>query len=118
MLDLHETLAALHRQRVDVATKWLEANGRLKQQAPSHLTPHTPEWFTALERWDPPQAMMTRKVIEITGRRDVCSICGDDPASDYYLAKEHRSAGGVDTFRFCDDCVQIRRHCGEPFIPL
>jgi hypothetical protein len=118
MLELYERLAELHRRRVDVATKWLEANGCLARQAPSHLIPHTPEWFEVLEQWDPPQAMITHKVIEMTGRPDVCSICGDDPASDYYLAEEHRSAGGVDTFRLCNDCAQIRRNYGEPFIPL
>jgi hypothetical protein len=48
---------------------------------------------------------MTRKIIELTGRADVCSICGDDPASDYRLAEEHRPAGGADTLRLCDDCV-------------
>jgi hypothetical protein len=67
MVALYEHLAALHRQRVDVAAEWLEANGHLARSASSHLTPHTPEWFATLEQWDPPKAMMTRKVIELTG---------------------------------------------------
>jgi hypothetical protein len=62
--------------------------------------------------------MMTRKIIELTGRTDVCSICGDDPASDYRLAEERRPAGGADTLRLCDDCVGIRREAGEPFMPF
>lgn len=118
MTALYEQLAALHHQRVEVAAKWLEVNGRLVRPAPLHLTPHTHEWFAALEQWDPPKAMMTRKIIEITGRMDVCSICGDDPASDYYLEGEHRPTSGADTLRLCDDCVWIRRASGEPFIPL
>jgi hypothetical protein len=118
MAALYEQLAALHRQRVDVAAKWLEANGHLARPGPSHLTPHTPEWFAALEQWDPPKAMMTRKIIELTGRADVCSICGDDPASDYRLEEEHRPAGGADTLRLCEDCVRIRRASGEPFTVL
>jgi hypothetical protein len=118
MAELYEHLATLHRQRVDVAGKWLEANGLLARPASSHLTPHTPEWFAALEQWDPPKAMMTRKIIELTGRTDVCSICGDDPASDYRLAEEHRPAGGADTLRLCNDCVGIRREAGEPFMPF
>jgi len=118
MAELYEHLAALHRQRVDVAGKWLEANGLLARPTSSPLTPHTPEWFAALEQWDPPKAMMTRKIIDLTGRTDVCSICGDDPASDYRLAEEHRPAGGADTLRLCDDCVGIRREAGEPFMPL
>jgi hypothetical protein len=70
MAELYEHLAALHRQRVDVAGKWLEANGLLARPASSPLTPHTPEWFAALEQWDPPKAMMTRKIIQLTGRTD------------------------------------------------
>lgn len=118
MAELYEHLAELHRQRLDVAAEWLEANGHLARSAPSHLTPHTSEWFAALEQWDPPKAMMARKVIELTGRTDVCSVCGDDPASDYRLAELCRPAGGVDTLRLCDDCVRIRRAGGEPFAAL
>ncbi len=118
MAALYEHLATLHRQRVDVAARWLETNGRLARPSPSNLTPHTPEWFAALEQWDPPKAMMTRKIIELAGRTDVCSICGDDPASDYRLEEEYRPAGGADTLRLCDDCVRIRRAAGEPFTLL
>jgi hypothetical protein len=118
MADLYEHLVTLHRQRVDTAAKWLEANGRVPLSAPPTLTPHTPEWFTALEQWDLPKVMMTREIIRLSGRLDVCSVCGDDPASDYRLAEGHRPAGGVDTLRLCDDCVRIRRAGGEPFMLL
>lgn len=118
MAELYEHLTALHRQRVDVASKWLEANGLLARPVLPHLKPHTTEWFVALEQWDPPKAMMTREIIELAGRSDVCSICGDDPASDYRLAEEYRAAGGPDTLRLCDDCVGIRRKAGEPFVSL
>lgn len=118
MLDLYERLASLHRTRVDVALRWLEANGFLPEQAPSHLMPHSPEWFALLERWDPPQAMMTRRVLELAGNPNVCSICGDDPAQAYYLPAKYRSAGGVDTLRLCTDCLAIRHEMGEPFILL
>ena len=118
MLDLYERLAALHHCRVDVATSWLEATGALEKRSPTYLTPHTSEWMAALEQWDPVQAGMVRAVLEKTGRTDICSVCGDNPTSDYYLAQEHRAAGGVDTLRLCDDCIRIRRACGEPFLHL
>lgn len=118
MLDLYEHLASLHRMRVDLAVRWLETNGLLPQQAPSHLIPHSPEWFALLERWDPPQAMMTRTVLELAGDPNACSICGDEPAQAYFLPAEYRSAGGVDTLRLCTDCLKIRHGMGEPFIPL
>lgn len=118
MLDLYERLAALHRLRVDVARGWLEAKHHLRPQKVTHLIPHTEEWFVALGKWDPPQAMMTRQTIERAGSLEVCSICGDEPAFDYYMPAPYCSAGGVDTLRLCEDCVRIRRGMGEPFIPL
>lgn len=118
MLDLYDKLAELHRTRVKVATKWLEANDLFEAAAESVLRPHTPEWFAALDLWNPPQAAMTRIAIKSAGSPDVCSICGDDPARDYRLEERHRAAGGVDTMRLCDDCLKIRRAMGEPFVPL
>jgi hypothetical protein len=115
MEQLYENLAELHRQRIEVATEWLVSNGHLKRLTPSYLTPHSPEWFAALERWDPPKAMMTRHIIKRAGRPEVCSICGDDPASDYRVVQGYRPAGGPDTLRLCDVCVQIRRANGEPY---
>ena len=116
MLDLYERLAALHWRRVDIAIRWLEANGHLAPQPVAYLTPHTEEWFTILERWDPPQAMMIREAIALAGSPDVCSICGDDPANDYCLPAAYRSAGRVDTLRLCNGCVRIRHSMGEPFV--
>jgi hypothetical protein len=68
-----------------------------------------------MDQWDPVKAAMTRFVVGKAGRDDVCSVCGDDPASDYRLEKALRPAGGPDTLRLCDDCVGIRRNMGEHF---
>ena len=118
MAHLHELLSTLHRQRVETAAQWLEAHGHLRREPPAALTPHSEEWFAALERWDPAQAQMTMQVIRMAGRADVCSVCGDDPADDYRLHEQYRSAEGVDTLRLCDDCLQIRRAGGEPFVTM
>jgi hypothetical protein len=118
MADLYERLATLHRQRVRVATEWLDANGQMVSPASPPLASHSAAWFAALEPWNPVQAMMTRAIIETVGRTDICSVCGDDPAADYRLAEAFRPAGGVDTLRLCDDCLEIRRASGEPFVPL
>jgi uncharacterized protein YycO len=119
MLDLYDILAALHQTRVQVATSWLAANGFLdptEENSASYLVPHTPEWFAALTAWNPPQADMTRSVIEAAGSLEVCSICGDQPARDYRLEKTHRA--GVDMLRLCDGCLEIRKTMGDPFVPL
>ena len=118
MADLYEMLAVLHRQRVEVAAKWLETRGRIELTPSPALVPHTDEWFAALSQWNPAQAMMTRMVLRTAGRPDVCSVCGDDPARDYRLDEEYRPPSGVDTLRLCDDCLRIRRAGDEPFVPI
>ncbi|MEA2895264.1 MAG: hypothetical protein QOJ84_879 [Bradyrhizobium sp.] len=115
LFELYDLLASGHRQRIAVARRWLEANGLAAPEADHILTPHSPEWFAALHRWDPVQAAQTKFVVDHEGRTDVCSICGDDPAKDYRLEKPFRAAGGVDTLRLCDDCVVIRKGMGEPY---
>jgi hypothetical protein len=115
MMELYEVLATLHRTRVSVATRWLQANGLFVPEAEPWLRPHTPEWFAALEVWDPIQAATTRAAIEAAGHSDVCSICGDISANDYRAEEGARPPSGVDTLRLCDDCLEIRREMGEPF---
>lgn len=118
MAELYDYLAELHRIRVDVAIGWLEQNEYLPYSSPTHFIPHTPEWFTALEKWDPTKAIMVRTAIKLAGSEEVCSICGDDPAQDYRLEEELKPAGGVDTLRLCDTCVQIRKSYGDLYLPL
>lgn len=115
-LDLYGLLATLHRKRVDVAADWLIAKGLLQSSEPPLVRPHSPEWFSALEAWDPPQARHVREIVAAARTPDVCSICGDDPAQDYRLPKRFRTPAGVDTLRLCDDCLGMRRtRMGEPY---
>jgi hypothetical protein len=116
--ELYDLLASLHRQRVAVARRWLEANGLIEPADDIVLVPHTPAWFASMEVWDPVKAAQTRYVIDNARRDDICSICGDDPASDYRLQKTFRPPGGPDTLRLCEDCVEIRKGMGDPFEPL
>jgi hypothetical protein len=116
---LYGLLASVHEKRVAVARSYLELKGLRQATVASVLRPHSPEWFAALEVWNPPQAMMTRMAIAaMGGNENVCSICGDDPANDYRLPEAYRSPGGVDTLRLCDECLQIKRRTGEPFEAL
>lgn len=80
--------------------------------------PHTPEWFKALEAFDQAQARHAKKIVELAGRADVCTICGDDPASDYRLVHPTPARGSVATIRLCDDCRMIRENGGESYLPL
>ncbi|AMB46897.1 hypothetical protein Y590_18325 [Methylobacterium sp. AMS5] len=81
--------------------------------------PHSPEWFEALERTNPPQAAMTRAALSTAGREDACSVCGDDPATDYKLTSPPPAPGTVATLRLCDDCRKIRHATmSEVYAPL
>ena len=77
--------------------------------AMTYLTPHTAEWFSALESSNPNQAAMTRQIISSAGRSDVCSVCGDTPATDYKVVGAQFSTAIGASIRLCDDCREIRR---------
>lgn len=118
LFDLYDLLTGEHRHRLMVARRWLEANELIEPLVDVVLQPHSPEWFAAMDQWDPVKAAVTRAVIDEADREDVCSICGDDPAADYRLERASRPAGGPDTLRLCDDCVEIRKNMGDPFEPI
>jgi len=118
LLDLYDLLAALHRQRIVVARRWLESNGLIAPSVPVVLVPHSPEWFEAMELWEPPKAAQTRAMVDHAGSDDVCSVCGDEPAFICRLAEGFRPAGGPDTLRLCEDCLEIRRASGDPFVQI
>jgi hypothetical protein len=86
---------------------------------PLYPTPHSEEWFRALNAFNPQQAAATRRIIELAGRTDACSICGDHPANDYKLVGKYFPSDAVATIRLCDDCRSIRKASyGEEFEPL
>ena len=80
--------------------------------------PHSPEWFTALELFNPMQATITRQIISLSGREDVCSICGDEDSKDYKLVGEELPPDSVATIRLCEDCRKIRHNAGESFTSI
>lgn len=82
-----------------------------------YYKPHSPEWFEALAAFNPMQAAMTKQMIAMSGRDDVCSVCGDDPAIDYKL-NGSLPEKAVGTLRLCDDCHEIRGMAGEQFVKL
>ncbi|HEV6967148.1 YiiX/YebB-like N1pC/P60 family cysteine hydrolase [Roseateles sp.] len=114
-IELYSNVAAQHLQRVKTAADWLVKHGHMQKPAHIHLRPHTPEWFESLRSWDPVQAGMTQIIIEAAGSAEVCTVCGDDPASDYLLV--HPAPAGPGTIRLCEDCYEIRSP-DEPMTPL
>jgi hypothetical protein len=84
-----------------------------------YFKPHTPEWFNALDAFDPVKAAVTKMVIATLGRDDVCSICGADPARDYQLEGRSMQRNAVATIRLCNDCYKVKsRVHREKVIPF
>lgn len=84
----------------------------------NYLTPHTQEWFKALEAYKPHQAAITKEIVKITGSEAVCSICGAAPTTDYKVdgAKYTESLGA--SIRLCNDCLEMSTNAGQSFSPL
>jgi hypothetical protein len=104
--ELYSNVAAQHVQRVKTAAGWLVKHGYMQRTADIHPRPHTPEWFESLRSWDPIQAGIAHATIEAAGSADVCTVCGDEPASDYLLV--HPAPAGPGTIRLCEDCYGIQ----------
>ncbi|TCQ17483.1 YiiX/YebB-like N1pC/P60 family cysteine hydrolase [Rhizobium sp. PP-CC-3G-465] len=117
-LALYELLSSLHLQRIKVATAWLTAHGLAVPPSTPRLVPHTPEWFASMQPWDPIKAMMAEAAVQVAKHPSVCSICGDDPASDYVLKDEHRTLGGPGTLRLCEFCHEVQDGGNDLFVPL
>ncbi len=76
---------------------------------PHYHKPHTDGWFAALQKANPQQAAHTLQIIKLAGSKEVCSVCGDKPASDYEILKMSFYPGVVATIRLCDDCHDLRK---------
>ena len=93
MLELYESLATLHRQRVNVATEWLQVNGHieLKRTHTSsriHLsglkhcrfgTRHKQRWCALSSRWRAGQTFV-RSVVTILLQTTTCPRSIEPPA--------------------------------------
>ncbi len=75
---------------------------------PFYFIPNTPEWLQAMAAYDPVKAEIAKDVIATTGRMDVCSICGDEPADDYQIIDRYMPSNAVATLRLCDDCLRFK----------
>jgi hypothetical protein len=75
---------------------------------PFYFTPHTPEWFRAMQDFDPVKAEIAKDAIASSGRAEVCSICGDLPADDYQIIDRYMPSNAVATIRLCDDCLRFK----------
>ena len=118
-------LTMLYRQMVrndearrNVALAWLRRY--FPADAKRHLqriVPHSAQWFSIIDRVEPPLGVLARLIIKSAQTNAVCSACGD-PADDYLLVNGAETMPGVPSLRLCSDCVTIRRAKGEVLVPI
>lgn len=75
-----------------------------QSETAQHPAPHTLEWYDRLIPIKPAQAMMTADVVSKAGSIDVCSICGDAPASIYDTLESPFLS-----IRLCEACLALQR---------
>ena len=78
---------------------------------------HSAEWLADLRMNDPEQAQHTAKLLEKAASIEVCSFCGDHPATDYRMAQPNVHLG-ISTFKICKECLNLRVLAGYKFTPL
>jgi hypothetical protein len=84
-----------------------------------YLTPHTPEWFAAMDTFDPPQAQLTRQILKVAGRVDVCGVCGVKDCDDYKVTPHDKTVHPASTLRLCEICRDLRAGVlKEQLVPL
>lgn len=113
LIVLYETLVRGHELRIETARSWLLRHhpddvARYMER----VAPHTPLWFSIVDRVEPRLGAIARLSIQHSGSEDVCSSCGD-PAGDYRLVNAAEAMPGIPSLRLCSDCVVIRRGFGE-----
>ena len=118
-IDLYETLVHNDQSRREIAYDWLTRHypDQLKQHM-EEIEPHTPYWWSVIDRVEPQLAALSRHAVASAGSTDVCTSCGDQPASSYRLVNGAETMPGVPSLRLCDDCIEIRRGMGNVLVPF
>ncbi|MDX8548031.1 YiiX/YebB-like N1pC/P60 family cysteine hydrolase [Mesorhizobium sp. VK25A] len=113
-IELYKILVHNDQRRREVAYAWLSEHypDDLKHHM-EQIEPHSPYWYSIVDRVEPTLAALSRRNVEREGRPDVCSSCGDRPALDYRLINGVETMPGVPSLRLCDDCIDIRRGMGN-----
>lgn len=114
LIDLYKTLVKNDQNRREVARAWLLKHypDDVKQHM-ERIEPHTELWFSIVDRVEPRLGVLARTAIETEQSKEICSSCGDEPATDYRIANSAEAMPGVPSLRLCDDCHSIRLNFDE-----
>jgi len=118
-IALYETLVRNDQNRREVAYDWLQRHyPDLLKQHMEEIEPHTPYWWSVIDRVEPQLAALSRHAVISEGSINVCTSCGDEPASPYRVVNGAETMPGVPSLRLCDDCIGIRRGMGNALVPF
>ncbi|MHC2424222.1 hypothetical protein ACVII1_007223 [Bradyrhizobium elkanii] len=118
-IALFKTLISNDQKRREAAYDWLKRHHPdLLKQHMEEIEPHTPYWWSVIDRVEPRLAALSRHAVSSEDSTDVCSSCGDHPAYPYRLVNGAETMPGVPSLRLCDDCIEIRRGMGNVLMPF
>ncbi|MDE5461549.1 MULTISPECIES: YiiX/YebB-like N1pC/P60 family cysteine hydrolase [unclassified Bradyrhizobium] len=119
VIALYKTLISNDQNRREAAYDWLQRHHPdLLKQHMEEIEPHTPYWWSVIDRVEPRLAALSRHAVSSEDSTDVCSSCGDHPAYPYRLVNGAETMPGVPSLRLCDDCIEIRRGMGDVLMPF
>ena len=118
-IELYEILVRNDQARREVAYNWLSKHhpDDLKQHI-EQIEPHSALWYSIIDRVEPNLAALSRRAVATEGSKEVCSSCGDVPATSYRLVNGAETMPGVPSLRLCEDCIEIRRGMNNVLIPF
>lgn len=118
-ISLYETLVRNDQSRREVAYEWLQMHyPDLLNQHMEEIEPHSPYWYSIIDRVEPKLAALSRAAVASIGCTNVCSSCGDQPSSPFRLVNGAETMPGVPSLRLCDECTSIRRGMGNILVPF
>lgn len=118
-IGLYKTLVGIDQSRREVAYGWLERHHPdLLKRHMEEIEPHTSYWWSVIDRVEPRLGALARKAVSSTGRSEVCSYCGDEPAYRYRMVNGAEAMPGVPSLRLCNDCLDSRRGMGNALMPF
>lgn len=118
-IALYEALVRNDQSRREIAYDWLQRHyPDLLKQHMEEIEPHTPYWWSVIDRVEPQLAALSRHAVASEGSTDVCSSCGDQPVASYRMVNGAETMPGVPSLRLCEDCIEIRRGMGDILVPF
>ncbi len=118
-IELYEVLVRNDQNRREIAYDWLQRHcpDQLLEYM-EEIEPHTAYWWSVVGRVEPVLAALSRQAVDSEGSVDVCTLCGDQPASAYRVVNGGETMPGVPSLRLCEGCIEIRRGMGDVLMPF